>query len=102
MTDKSKSQAELRADIDELRTEIGDTVGELAARVDVPARVKAKKDETAARVQEQTERAKELVAQKAPALDRAARQRPALVVGIAVAVVLIGWRIVSRRRSSTG
>ncbi|MGI5132048.1 DUF3618 domain-containing protein [Pseudonocardia sp. CA-107938] len=91
MTEKAgKTQAELRADIDEVRAEIGDTVGELAGRVDVPARVKAKKDEAAA-----------LVAEKAPSLDRMVRQRPTLVAGIAV-VVFIGWRILSRRRSGAG
>jgi ElaB/YqjD/DUF883 family membrane-anchored ribosome-binding protein len=74
--------------------------------------VKAKKDETAARVQEQAARtrelvqersakAQELVAEKAPAIDKAVREQPRMVAGIAAAVVvLVLWRVRSRRRRS--
>jgi hypothetical protein len=46
-----KSPEELRAELNAKRAELGDTVEELAHRVDVPAQVKAKKDDTVARLQ---------------------------------------------------
>ena len=62
---------------EELRAELGDTVEELAHRVDVPAQVRAKKDDTLAklqdakvqasrRVHEGTEKVKAVYAEKAP------------------------------------
>jgi Protein of unknown function (DUF3618) len=79
MTDKSaeKSPEELRADLAAKRAELGDTVEELAHRVDVPAQVKAKKDDTLAklqdakveatrRVHEGTEKVKAAIADKTP------------------------------------
>jgi hypothetical protein len=107
----NKTQDELRAELGELRAEIGDTVGALAERVDVPARVKARKDETAARVQEQaaqarllvrqqSTKAQDLVAAKAPALDKAVREQPALAAAVTalIAFLVVGSRIRSRRR----
>ena len=72
-----KSPEELRADLAEKRAELGDTVEELAHRVDVPAQVKAKKAETVARLQdakdeaarrvhEGTEKVRAAIAEKAP------------------------------------
>jgi Protein of unknown function (DUF3618) len=72
-----KSPEELRAELSAKRAELGDTVEELAHRVDVPAQVKAKKAETVAklqdakteasrRVHEGTERVKAAIADKAP------------------------------------
>ena len=79
MTDKSaeKSPEELRADLAAKRAELGDTVEELAHRVDVPAQVKAKKDDTLAklqdakvqatrRVHEGTEKVMAAIAEKTP------------------------------------
>ena len=79
MTDKSaeKSPEELRADLAAKRAELGDTVEELAHRVDVPAQVKAKKDDTVTklhdakveatrRVHEGTEKVKAAIADKTP------------------------------------
>src|SRR6478752_4048920 len=80
MTDaqpSQKSPEELRADLASKRAELGDTVEELAHRVDVPAQVKAKKAETVAklqdakvqasrRVHEGTEKVKAAIAEKAP------------------------------------
>jgi hypothetical protein len=48
----AKSPEELRAELEAKRAELGDTVEELAHRVDVPAQVKAKKAETVARLQD--------------------------------------------------
>ena len=47
-----KSPEELRAELSAKRAELGDTVEELAHRVDVPAQVKAKKAETVAKLQD--------------------------------------------------
>lgn len=73
----AKSPEELRAELDAKRAELGDTVEELAHRVDVPAQVRAKKDDTLAklqdakieasrRVHEGTEKVKAVYAEKAP------------------------------------
>jgi len=83
MTDKSaeKSPEELRADLAAKRAELGDTVEELAHRVDVPAQVKAKKDDTLAklqdakveatrRVHEGTEKVKAAIADKTPVVQQ--------------------------------
>jgi len=72
-----KSPEELRADLAQKRAELGDTVEELAHRVDVPAQVKEKKAETVAklqdakaeasrRVHESTEKVRAAIAEKAP------------------------------------
>jgi Protein of unknown function (DUF3618) len=73
----AKSPEELRAELAAKRAELGDTVEELAHRVDVPAQVRAKKDDTLAklqdakvqasrRVHEGTEKVKAAIAEKAP------------------------------------
>ena len=49
---EAKSPEELRAELSAKRAELGDTVEELAHRVDVPAQVKAKKAETVAKLQD--------------------------------------------------
>jgi hypothetical protein len=76
-----KSPEELRAELSAKRAELGDTVEELAHRVDVPAQVKAKKAETVAklqdakteasrRVHEGTEKVKAAIADKAPVVQQ--------------------------------
>jgi len=77
----AKSPEELRADLAAKRAELGDTVEELAHRVDVPAQVKAKKAETVAklqdakveaarRVHEGTEKVRSTIADKAPVVQQ--------------------------------
>jgi len=77
LTNTEKSPEELRAELAAKRAQLGDTVEELAHRVDVPAQVKAKKDDTVARLQEAkteaarrvhegTEKVKAAIAEKAP------------------------------------
>ena len=77
MTDTQKSPEELRAELAAKRAQLGDTVEELAHRVDVPAQVRAKKDDTVAklheakaeaarRMHESTEKVKAAIAEKAP------------------------------------
>ena len=76
-----KSPEELRAELVAKRAELGDTVEELAHRVDVPAQVKAKRAETVAklqdakvqasrRVQEGTEKVRATIAEKTPVVQQ--------------------------------
>jgi altronate dehydratase len=80
MTDTEKSPEELRAELAAKRAELGDTVEELAHRVDVPAQVKAKKDDTVAKLHDAkveatrrvqgTEKVKAAIAEKAPVVQQ--------------------------------
>ena len=85
-------------EVKEVRAELADTVEELAHRLDVPARLRDKRDVTAQRVQQQVTHARDVVAQRAPALSRMLRQQPALAAVIAFLVAsLLGRRL--RRRT---
>ena len=139
----AKSPEELRAELAAKRAELGDTVEELAHRVDVPAQVRAKKDDTLAklqdakveasrRVHEGTEKVKAaiaekapvvqqhvnkavadarpvvqekvaqghaLLAQKAPPVERTLREKPGIVAGVAVALVVL-LIVTSRKRKN--
>ena len=85
----------MRAELDELRTGVGDTVAELTERVDVPARVKAGTQRT-------LDRARQVVAQKTPVVQQTVRQRPIPVAAIAGGVLLIILLIIRRGRASSG
>jgi hypothetical protein len=97
-----RTPEELRGDLGELRAELGDTVEELTHRADVPGRVRAKREETAERVQEQVAQAREVIAQRAPEVRDTVRERPALLGGIALVLsyLLVG-RLRRRRRART-
>jgi hypothetical protein len=103
---RGKSSEELREEvdeldddrlrhIDELRAELGDTVEELVARLDVPARVQAKKVETVAAAQQQMDRIYRIVVEKTEAVRKRLRDRPGAVAGATAAVLLL---VVLRRR----
>ena len=83
-------------DVEQLRAEIGDTVEELVHRVDVPQRLREKRDEATERVQAQVAHAREVVVEKAPAIEDALRRRPLVVGGVIAALLLLFLR--SRRR----
>jgi hypothetical protein len=85
-------------DVEDLRAEIGDTVQELTHRVDVPARLREKRAETTERVHTQVAHAREVVAEKAPAVQASLRERPALLGGIAAALVFLLLRRLRGRR----
>ena len=85
-----RSENEQRVDLEELREELGETVTELTHRADVPARVRARREETVAR-------AKALVAEKAPAV-RAAGRSPAVLAAGAAGVLTLLVLVVRRRR----
>lgn len=92
---EERTPEELREDLGELRAELGETVEELANRVDVPARVRAKRDETTERVQQQVAQAREVLKEKAPAVDNALQDRRTLV---GIAAVLLSLLVFSRLR----
>jgi len=89
---------ETHREVEELRAELGDTVEELAHRVDVPARLREKRAETTERVQAQVTHAREVVAERAPAVQGALRERPALVGGVGVALGYLLLRRARRRK----
>ena len=86
--DAQKSAAQLRAEIEDVREDLGDTAAALAAKTDVKARAQERVDEV-----------KHTAAQKKDDLLTKARERPAVVaaVGLVVGGLLL-YRL-SRRRS---
>ena len=100
MTDQ-RTEA-LRRDLDEVRAELGETVEELAHRADVPARVRAKRDEMTEQARLQLAHAREVVVEKAPVVKQAARERPWLVAGGALAVGMIIGKLRGRRNRKDG
>ena len=87
-----RSEQEQRADLEELREELGVTVTELAHRADVPSRVRARRDDALERARAIGEQAKTLVAEQAPAVGAAATRPPVLAVGAAILLLLIVLR----------
>jgi hypothetical protein len=85
-------------DVEQLRAELGDTVEELVHRVDVPQRLREKRDEATERVQAQVAHAREVVVEKAPAIEDALRRRPLVVGGVIAALLLLFLRSRRRRR----
>jgi hypothetical protein len=92
-----RSESEQRADLEELREELGVTVTELAHRADVPSRVRARRDDALAQARAVGEQAKTLVVEKAPALRSAARP-PVVAAGAAVLLLLVVLRRNRRKR----
>jgi Protein of unknown function (DUF3618) len=92
-----RSENEQRADLEELREELGVTVTELAHRADVPSRVRARRDDALAQARAVGEQAKAVVAEKAPALRSAARP-PIVAAGAAVLLLLLVLRRKRRNR----
>jgi len=92
-----RSESEQRADLEELREELGVTVTELAHRADVPSRVRARRDDAVARARAVGEQAKTVVAEQAPALRSAARP-PVVAAGAAVLLLLVVLRRKRRKR----
>jgi ElaB/YqjD/DUF883 family membrane-anchored ribosome-binding protein len=75
------TEQEQRAEIKELRAELSGTVEELAHRADVPARARAKKDETMQRGREWVAQARAWVEQNPLPAAAAAAALAALLVG---------------------
>jgi hypothetical protein len=112
-TQSSKSADDLRDDIERTRAELGDTAAALAARADVPARMKGSASRTAARA---ADRLRTTAAQAADAAGQlrgrvaggagpvrdldVRRPVPMAVLTAAGAAVLAGTVWLIRRRSS--
>ncbi len=87
---------ELRRAIGETREELGATVEELAHRADLPARARAKKDETVDRVQQQVAHVRKVATEQAPVLRSSVRENPVLVGVGALLVAVVTFLIVRR------
>jgi hypothetical protein len=87
-----RSESEQRAELEELREELGVTVTELAHRADVPSRVRARRDDALARARAIGEQVKTVVAEQAPAVRSAAARPPVIAVGAAILLLLIVLR----------
>ena len=85
-----EERAQLRAELEELRSGVGDTVAELTARVDVPARVRAETQRT-------LDRARQVVAEKSPIVQNAVRERPVPVAAIVGGALLVVILLIIRR-----
>jgi hypothetical protein len=86
--------------IEELRADVAATVDELAARLDVPARVAAGKDEAVTAVRYRVQRARSVTDTTLTGLRDTLRERPALVAAAAALLVLVlGGRRRTRRRA---
>jgi ElaB/YqjD/DUF883 family membrane-anchored ribosome-binding protein len=88
---------ELRRDIEQTRSELGDTVDALAQKADVKAQVSAKADDVKAQVSAKADDVKSQVSAKADELTRTAEQRPIPAIGAALAVGFILGRLLRRR-----
>ena len=87
---------ERRREAEALRAEVAATVAELAARLDVPARVRAGRDDVTAAVRARTRQAGTAARRTADELRSFVAQRPA-VAGAAVLAVLVV--LLARRRA---
>ena len=81
-----RSAAEIRADIEETREELGDTVEALAAKTDVKARAQERVDEI-----KQEARAK-VPDSPQSALDTVRANPVPVIVGAAVVLAIVIWR----------
>jgi ElaB/YqjD/DUF883 family membrane-anchored ribosome-binding protein len=94
----SESPEELRAEIDDVRAELGATIEELTRRMDVPARVRASGTATVERVREGAERATALASAQVATARQGVSRYPAFAAAAgAVAVLIVG--VLLRRRA---
>ncbi len=83
--------------VEELREEVAATVGELSRRMDVPARLRAGKNDTLAVVQRRAERASALMADAVSRVTRERRRAVATSVGVLLLALLAGCTYAARR-----
>lgn len=95
---RNASPDQLRAQLAQLRTDLGNTVEELTHRLDVPARARARKDEIITRVRDRAEQLRTLTRKGAPAAQETVRRQPVLVGLAAAALLLLLLRRARRRR----
>jgi ElaB/YqjD/DUF883 family membrane-anchored ribosome-binding protein len=80
---------DIQADIEQTRSELGETVEALSAKMDVKARAKEKVDETKERAKDKATETKERVVEKADALRHTATDNPKRTIPVA-AIVFVG------------
>ena len=117
-SDTAKTPEELRGEIAEARSELGDTVEQLAAKADVKARAQDKVEETKERARGKIEEGREQVRHATERVQAAAQEKraegihtedvqavaqkakdnPAVPIGIAVGVGLVVLLVLRGRR----
>ncbi|HEX4307547.1 MAG TPA: DUF3618 domain-containing protein [Solirubrobacterales bacterium] len=93
-TDEEKSPAEIRAEIDRTREELGDTVEALAEKTDVKAQAKAKVEDVKAQAKAKVEDVKDAAPESPGEAQALVKQNPkpfAIAGGLLVLFVL--WRL---------
>ncbi|MBW0116678.1 DUF3618 domain-containing protein [Pseudonocardia abyssalis] len=98
----ARTPEDKRAAIEELRADLGDTVSELAHRVDVPARVKARGEEVTAQAKAGLGRAQSVLDDNAPQVGQVVRERPGSVAAAALAAVLAVLVVTRLRQRNAG
>jgi ElaB/YqjD/DUF883 family membrane-anchored ribosome-binding protein len=94
-----RSPDQIRADLGDLRVELGETVQELAHRVDAPAQMREKREVVTEQVQQQVAHARKVLAEKVPVVDRLLRDRPGVVAAGAAALGALLLLRLRRRRA---
>lgn len=89
---------EERFHVDDLREELGDSVAELASRLDVKSRMSIKKDEAVAAVHHEVGRARSVVTDGMSTAKDTAQQRPGILAAVAAALLVLVLLVARRRR----
>jgi ElaB/YqjD/DUF883 family membrane-anchored ribosome-binding protein len=92
--DEAKTPAQIRAEIDQTREGLGDTVEALAEKTDVKAQAKAKVDDVREKVRVAAPESPQEGVQQAQALVRQ-NPKPAAIAGTAL-VLFVLWRLLRR------
>lgn len=79
----SRSAEQIRADIEQTREQLGETVEALAAKTDVKAHAQERVEAAKAQAQERVDAARSAVA--------AQPRRPAMIAGAVAAAVIVVW-----------
>jgi ElaB/YqjD/DUF883 family membrane-anchored ribosome-binding protein len=105
MSPEEKSPAQIRAEIDETRAELGDTVEALAEKTDVKAQAKAKVEEVKTQAKAKVEEVKAKAVEAAPESPQEGVQqaqtlvkqnpKPAAIAGAALGLFVL-WRLLRR------
>jgi ElaB/YqjD/DUF883 family membrane-anchored ribosome-binding protein len=104
-SEEAKTHAEIRAEIDQTREELGDTVEALAEKTDVKAQAKAKVEDVKTQAKAKVEEVKAKAAEAAPESPQEGVQqvqtlvkqnpKPAAIAGAAL-VLFVLWRLLRR------
>jgi hypothetical protein len=92
--EEAKTPAEIRAEIDQTREELGDTVEALAEKTDVKAQAKAKVEDVKTKVKAAAPESPQEGVQQAQTLVKQ-NPKPAAIAGVALALFVL-WRLLRR------